>query len=454
MVDDPNDPNKENQNGVNISGGAGADISTGIPGQDAGAGNKSQKSSGNYANIQSYLDANKDQGDQMGQNIASNIDQKAMDATNKINSLSSKAPTVVAYDPNAAYSKLGSLSDEEKNTYRDEKATGGYTGPDSADKIDGYADAQKAANEATGLVKNTKNEYGQQALLKNTYARPNYSAGENKLDQVLLQNSAGSKQALEGVGSKYSGLEQLFNDTNKNVGDSVNAANQQALANRNAIMAGEQQQWKGLIDPIQARADQMNRDNPALISRIGDDLSDETLSEETLSRLGLSAGTNIYNTNLKDYYNPNSTQVGLNEAANDQERSKYQALADLVQDQSRTQIDSNGKAIDPLAFDMNRFNSDIAKRKSEYDDAYNNLTGDHFLSQDYWNSFGPSHINPAAHTSTVKNFRDTVLPEYQRMLDNGTIDQYSGARQQYDILKRDLANFDNQYGTSRVIKKG
>lgn len=376
MIDDPNDPNKKNQGSTNISGGGGANFATGIPGQES-SGDKTQKSSGNYANIQSYLDANKDQGDQMGQTIASNISTKAEDATNKINTLNSKAPTAAAYDPNEAYNNLGSLTDEQKATYKQEKATGGYDGPTTVDKVDGYADTQKATTDAASLVKNAGNEYGQQQLLKDTYARPQYSAGENKLDQVLLQNSAGSKAAIEGVSNKYADLEKLFNETSKNVGNSINSANTQALANKQNILAAEQNQWKNLVDPIQARAAQMNIDNPALINRITQDASDNKLSDETLSLLGLTPGQKIYDMNLGSYITPNQTQVGLNQAANSQERSKYQALADLVGDPTRTEITADGKTINPVTFNKEQFDKDNAAKLAELNRIFanTNLSG-------------------------------------------------------------------------------
>lgn len=375
LLDDKN-KDSSNQSGVNISGGAGADFSTGVPGQESTSAAKNQKSSGNYANIQSYLDANRDQGDQMGQQISSNVESKAQDAQSKISGLQAKAPEVKDYDPNATFSKLGSLSDQEKSDYRNTRATGGYSGPQSIDKVDGYADAQKAAIEASGLVKNTANEYGQQALLKDAYKRPDYSAGQNKLDQVLLQGSAGSKQALEGISKKYAGLDNLFNTTAGQVGESINKANQTALANKNKIVQAEADQWKGLVDPIQARADEANRLNPELISRIQSDAADETLSQETLDQLGLGEGQNIYDLNLGNYITPDATAVGLNNVANAEERTKYQQLADLFQDQTRTQITGDGKSVKPVSFNKDQYEKDLAGKSAQYQDYANNKTGD------------------------------------------------------------------------------
>ena len=53
------DPTKKNQNGgVNISGQS-STFATNVPGQEGSSPSKDAKSSGQYSNIQSYLDANK-----------------------------------------------------------------------------------------------------------------------------------------------------------------------------------------------------------------------------------------------------------------------------------------------------------------------------------------------------------------------------------------------------------
>ncbi len=357
------------QPGVNISGGAGANFATGVPGQEGG-----QKSSGQYANIQSYLDANKPQADAMGQKIAGDVEAKAVDAQTKIQGLDSQAPKVDAYDPNTTYSNLGNLSQQQKDQYRNQKATGGYSGPATVDKVAGYDETQKAASAASTSVKNLGNEAGQQQELKNTYARPNYSSGENKLDQVLLQNSEGSRQALEGVTNKYAGLDKLFDNTAVKIGGAVNQANQQAFLNRQNLASAEENQFKSLVDPIQTRANQLNQSNPLAYQGVLDDVSDDTLSSDTLQRLGLSVGQNLYDTNLNSYLTPNQTQLGLNDVANSDERNKYKALTDLVQDPTRSQIsESSGINTNPFSFDKNKFDSDISRKREDSQQEYNRV---------------------------------------------------------------------------------
>lgn len=391
--DDP-----EKQNGTNISG-ASSGAAVGIPGQES---SKPQKGSGQYANIQSYLEANKDQGDQMGQKIAGDVSQNAQTAQNKITEFQSKAPSVREYDPNEAYNNLGNLSTEQKETYRANKATGGYSGPQSLDQVEGYDDTQKAYNQANQKLEGIKSESGQQQLLRSTYERPQYSAGENKLDQVLLQNSPNSRSRLEELGQTYSGLGGLFSNAETNVGNAINTANATALKNKNKIQEAESNQWNSILNPIQQRADQANVENPVLSNRLYEDLLDNVLSEDTLNRLGLNVGTKLYNQNLINYFTPGQTQVGVDNVATAEERAKYQALADLVQDPTRTQITSTGKAIDPYTFDKAKFEADNAAKQAEMQNIFDNTV----LGQDFgFDNFG-WYVNGRADTNVGNYLRD------------------------------------------------
>lgn len=458
---DEDEKNNQNQNGggINISGGEGANFSTGIPGQESTSA-KPQKSSGNYANIQSYLDANRDQADQMGQKIATNVETKAQDAQNKIQSLEAKAPEVKAYDPNEAYSKLGSLSDQEKTDYRNTRQTGGYTGPDSIDKIEGYNDTQKAATEAAGLVKSTSNEYGQQALLKDTYKRPDYSAGQNRLDQALLQGSQGSKQAMQNLSQKYSGLDQMFNSASSKVGDSVNKANQQAIANKNTIAQAEADQWKNLVDPIQARTELANQTNSELINRIQADAADEVLSQESLERLGLSEGQGIYDLNIGSYITPDHTQANLNNIANSSERSKYQLLNDLFQDPTRNQITSEGEELSPVKLNKDQFDKDLKAKQSEFENAYVNQRGT-TLNTSYldnpnaaggFSAYIPGQLTDRRdiNSATPKDLEEFWLPLFQNA-SNRWGGYYTTTA---NALKKSVNDWKGKYGADRKIKKG
>jgi hypothetical protein len=375
--DDQNDPNKNNPGGpVNISGQS-TTVSTGIPGQEPSGGK--QKGSGQYANIQSYLDANKSQGDQMGEKIAGEVSAKAEDATQRISAYEAKAPTVQAYDPNEAIGRATNLSDDEKTQYKNHKATGGYTGPTDVSGVQGYQEANRAGDEAVALVRNAGNETGQRELLKQTYSRPQYSAGENNLDQALVQGSSGSKAKLENLGQKYSGLNSYLNNANTTVGNAVNAAKTQALTNRQAFIPAEAQARQSLLNPIQQRAEQAWTDNQALAGRVSSDLSDDTLSDETLRILGLKDGQSVYDVNLGSYLTPDLTQVGVDNVATPAERSKYAALSALFDDPTMKQITADGKSINALNFNKENFDKDLQRQSGQYakwQNARNNINAD------------------------------------------------------------------------------
>lgn len=367
----------QGSDGQNISGQS-TSFSTGVPGSNAGA-SKDKKSSGQYANIQSYLDANKEQANQMGSNIAGNIETKGAEAKTAVQGFEAKAPKVDAYDPNAAIAKATQLTDQEKQQYKTNRQTGGYSGPEDISGVENYADTQAKATEAAQAAKNAATEEGQQALLKQTYARPTYSTGQNKLDQVLLQGSDQSRQALQDASQKYSALDAYFNDAQTKVGSAINDAKTQALANKNMFTPAEQAAKNQINTALQERAKQQTAQNLALINSAREDLTDNTVNSDLYDRLGLGAFDNktIYDLNLGNYLGTNATQLGVNDVATAEERQKYKALADLFGDQSMNQVTDQGGNINPVSFDQARFAADLAKKEAEYQGMANQKNSDY-----------------------------------------------------------------------------
>ena len=378
----------------------------------------------------------------MGQKISGDVSQKADDATQKIGAFETQAPKVDAYDPNEALGKVTSLSDDEKTNYKTMKQTGGYTGPQTVDQVAGYGDMAKSAQAASQDVKNAGSETGQQQLLKKTYARPQYSAGENRLDQVLLQNSAGSKSNLEGLSQKYAGLDQMLSGAQQKVGDAVNSANTQALANKQAFNPAETQARNNLINPIQQRANLANQNNGAYADSITADATDETLSEETLAALGLSPGQSIYDLNIGNYVTPDKTQVGINNVANADERSRYAALQSLLDDPTMTQLTADGKEIKPVSFNQDKFGKDLTKKETEYKNAYQNYKDLYPNGPGQWTS---------AVGATPEQIEKVVIPDLEAKNADYPHPHYS---QPLSELKTLLADWKSKYQPNRTIKKG
>ena len=360
--DEENEKKKQDGSGaVNVSGES-SSFATNVPGQEgAGKSAAPQKSSGQYTNIQSYLDANKTQADQMGQKITDDVSSQAEDANSKINSYQNQQIKAEAYDPNEAINRATELQDAEKAKYKEVKQTGGYAGPQSVDQVQGYQETQQAAQKASQNVKNAGNEFGQQQLLKDTYSKPTYSAGQNKLDQVLLANSAGSKQNLQGLSQKYAGIDQALSGANQKVGDLINSANAQAQAQKQAFVSAEDEARNALLNPINRRVEDANLNNPALINRITNDVRDYNLTKESMDLLGLNEGMELYDSQIGNYLNLDGRAATYDNMANADERKRYTALQSLFDDPSMQQITADGTAINPVGMDRAKFDEDTKK---------------------------------------------------------------------------------------------
>lgn len=351
----------------NISGGGNASFQDVVPGQEKG-----QKSSGQYANLQQYIQANQPQASQMGQKVAGDVQSKAQEAENKLSQFEQAKPQAVQnFDPNQYIQDAPRLSQEQKTQFQQQRQTGGYSGPQQLEQVSGYKETQQAAQKATDAAKMAGTESGQQELLKQSYARPNYTQGQVKLDQVLLGGNEQAKQGLSDLSQRYSGLYDQFNTKAQDVGASINQANQQALANKQAIEAAIPKAWSDVLNPIEQRALQLNEQNPQIQQQIYGDLSDDLLMQDTLNRLGLSEGQNLYDLDLMNYLTPNQTQFNVNDVATADERARYQALRDLFQDTSRSDIREQGRNTSPLAFDQERFTRDTTQRQQALQDALN-----------------------------------------------------------------------------------
>lgn len=335
-----------------------------------------QKESGSYTNLNQYLEANKDQAASMGAKIANDVSTQGVKSTEGINNFrQTAAPEVKAYDPSSVYQNVITLQDSDKAAYKTAKA--GYQGPQAASEVEGWGDLQKNVSKVNTQAQNAATDTGRQSLLQETYARPQYTQGQKNLDSMLLGRSPESKQQLEEVHQDFGGISKLLDEANSEVGNRINNNIKTGYANQQAIAAGDVQAKKSLLDPITARAAQMNQENSGLISRITGDLSDDVLSQETLDRLGLTEGQKLYGANLSSYLRPDQTTVGLDNAATAEERARYAALTALIDGQAGQAITANGKQINPISFDRARFDADQAAREAELNRIFadTNFTG-------------------------------------------------------------------------------
>lgn len=427
---------QEDQNNINVSGSSGNTFTN----QNNNSAPKPVSKSGSWTNLNSYLDANKDNAEMMSEKVTSDIDTKASDAQSGLNQLPGvdKISTV-------NYEKLNNDFYNNPNAKKDEytslKSSGGYNGPSDIYGVQGYQDVQNKTQQANTALDQSKTEDGRKTLLKSAYERPNYSLGMQNLDNLLVQNDPTSKAKFGNVQSKFSNLMGMLDDKTNNLNSNIDFNKQTALQNKNNIVAGEQQAKDSILNPINQRVNQMKQDVPLLQNRIKDDANDNILNDETLSQLGLSEGQSLYNLALNSYLTPQEASgINAGSVATKDEKAKFQALMNLIDGVDT--LDTGAEEFKPLKFNRDQFNQDVAAKQAEYQNAYNNTD---ISGQIRDASFIGKAKTPAEIQQKLDYMKATAAqePDFAYFWD-------------YDIkqVENVLNNFNNQFGANRKVSKG
>lgn len=203
---DPNlDPNKKDDQDTQLAGGSQI---LGGDGQAAyGSAQTPGKptSSGQYQNLNSYLDANKDSGfggqftgklnesvaganqaqDTSGQSFKQKSDQGSTYDNPSYTSSIQQDPTTFAKDANNVSGFKNQLNAQYKGPYS-------YA-DDASDYQSAYGATQKAQSETQAA----QSEPGRFALLNNYFGKPTYNQGQKSLDNLLIQGDQTTQQGIE-----------------------------------------------------------------------------------------------------------------------------------------------------------------------------------------------------------------------------------------------------------------
>lgn len=362
----------------NISGQS-TSFSANVPGASAGVGKPKARSSGQYQNLQKYISANQEQAGQMAGKVASDVESQVGGAKQAVGGISSQVQKTQAYDPNAAISRAGQLSGEEKQAYTAQKQTGGYTGAQDVYGLSGYQEAAKKATEAATTASLAGSEQGQKELLKKSFARPTYTGGASALDQALIQYNQPAKQQISSLADKYKDLSSQFQGQFNEAQTGIQQSIDQAKANKAAIAAAEAKAKSDLLGGVSARASQMAAAAPKAQEAFKADIADDALTAETMAALGLSAGQNLYDINLGNYVNYNQTPINANAVATQAERQKYQDLMNLFGTPG-TDLSAEGPGVDvsPVQVNREQLMADIAAKQKEYEAFKNTSAGQYY----------------------------------------------------------------------------
>lgn len=346
----------ENQQNAPQGGGS-------IVGGQAPSG-KAPASSGSFANINKYLEANKPQAAQMGQQVAGSVEQSAQQAQQQTEAL--KATPGQAPQAQTSESIRAQLAAPTQNAqqYQQMRQTGGYTGPQSVEQAQGYQEARKTSQEAAQKVGQLGTESGRMGLVEQQFARPQYALGQKRLDTSLVSRNADAKGALEQAGQKWQGIENMFSNAANQAGTQIAKNVAQANANKQLAADTENQVVNEFRGGLQAKADEYNRQQAALKDALSSELGkDYNISQDTLDKLGLMSGQQIYNLNLGNYITPEAVQATVSDVATPEQRQYWGNLMNLLGRQDNTV--GAGQELKGTQIDMERLKTDLSNASKE-----------------------------------------------------------------------------------------
>ena len=149
-------------------------------------------------------------------------------------------------------------------------------------------------------------ESGRMGLVEQQFARPQYALGQKRLDTSLVSRNADAKGALEQTGQKWQGIENMFSNAANQAGTQIAKNVAQAAANKQLMADTENQVVNEFRGGLQSKTDEYNRQQAALKDALSSELGkDYNISQDTLDKLGLLSGQQIYNLNLGNYVTQN-----------------------------------------------------------------------------------------------------------------------------------------------------
>jgi hypothetical protein len=347
----------------NISG-----VSTGIEmNVPSGKGKAAPQKSGQFQNIQQYLQANQPQAQQMAGKVAGQVETAATEAQKAGEQLATEAPKVGEYKPEEILGQVtqGTAAPTAKEQYTKARQTGGYEGPQDVTGLGSYAQEQQKAAKAQEAVQGAQTETGQRGLLQQAYGRAGYGgqSGQNILDQALFAQSQAGRETISGLGQKYAGLADVLKGYETQAQQGVKIAQEQAAKNIAAFAPAETAARTGILSPIEQRAAEANKQNE--YKTAAEDLQDLTLSPETMAMLGLTGGQRVYNASLGSFIAAPTAQATVQNIATEQERQKYNDLMNFIGGNAQ-ELALGQPSYKPVEVRQQELANELAARQQEF----------------------------------------------------------------------------------------
>lgn len=387
---------EENQSGEQVLSGQSSEL-----GQGAGGGSQQQSQSkptqsGSWTNLLSYVNANEGNDAQMGEKIKGGLENRAQNAQSMGQTYGNKANQQVSenviqdsgINEEVKSNAKGVYNDAEKKSQFDKQWDAYYKGPQQANEVEGYEDAQKEYKAVEDRAKTAETYDGRYALLEDEYARPNYTRGEKTLDSFILGAGQQGQQVLGDIKQNYgnytSGWNDLVNSVSGNIQNAKDTTNQTRENTRNAVNSAIQNQENAfknyqnqLAQEQSANQQRFNELQSGLSNRNADYYDDVGLDFDignylsgmgdlgtAISRNGARRIGDLANQNEVDNYNA-LLNLGRVEGGNFQDFSKSGNTADAYK--LNTGLIDTARQAKAFQDDINaKVAAEQAKRDAEY----------------------------------------------------------------------------------------
>lgn len=403
----------------------------------APVGKGTQKASGSFTNLEKYINANKDQSQQLATAVADKVTSAGDEARSSFTDANSSFKNTVNQntisgldtgftDAKSTVDKtvLGSYAnDQDLNRFK-EVTNARYKGPENLEQSDYYFNAQSKNQKVNDYSNLSDSEAGRGQLLNDIYKRPNYTAGQNTFDNLLLNGNEVNKQKIQSARQSVSDIDSSFQNLLKQASEYAAQIKDKTDAVRN--------------DSVNYFTNQQSSENTKVDDRIGSVKSDWNndynyfrnllnssdggknlaLSQDEFTKLGVKEQQRLYNV-LKDtdasaYLKQNTFEANRNVTRDEQ--AKLAALdmlakqfdGNLLNKYTNAEIAGTQSINDAL--DASGFGKEIDVRNTLFDEyAKNqNYTGRAILSEQITNR-GPAYRVVNADATGSQNLKDYTL---------------------------------------------
>lgn len=296
-------------------------------------GNTKQKGSGRWTNLENYLSQNS--GEALSSDITNRVGGQFDQAANKLNQTKTDFSNAVGSSrvdvdqSTLEQVRQNPLSVDKDKFFKMKNAN--YQGPMGLTESSSFQDFNKDFNKGKSWNEALQNEAGRGTLLNEFYGRPNYSSGQNKLDQLIIQNNPSAKSQFATLKPRWSEIESALETSKMESASQAAGAKVATDEAKSSAEAALDESKSNLRNKLEEKINQYRTEGSTQRSHVFDDLSDDVLSDASLETTGLASGANLYDLNLRDYlgqYDPE--RATMNNVASQDDLAQHNALKELM----------------------------------------------------------------------------------------------------------------------------